>query len=150
MIDKHGNCDKCGGVHFGSGRDCPYRCERCTVNTEQCFQEGCPRNARFAAENAKADERIAAEKAKGSLPFYQQVARQRGDAVALAQAADDLDKARAALAARPEARAQEPVAWAVYDEPTEELIDVTLVKPDGGEPGLRYEPLYMNSDGVTK
>jgi len=34
-----------------------------------------------------------------SLPFYQQVARQRGEAAALAQAADDMDKARAAYAA---------------------------------------------------
>jgi hypothetical protein len=50
-------CPLCGGTHYGS-TECPFRCDRCKVKTDQCFEEGCPRNARFAAENAAANAPI--------------------------------------------------------------------------------------------
>lgn len=60
---KTSKCSLCEGTHYGS-HDCPFRCERCTVNTGLCLQEGCPRDARFAKENAEADARIASRKGK--------------------------------------------------------------------------------------
>lgn len=56
-------CSLCGGTHYGS-TECPYRCERCTTNTDPCHLPDCPRNARWAAENAAADARIAADRGK--------------------------------------------------------------------------------------
>lgn len=48
-------CPLCSGEHFGSF-ECPFRCERCKVNTGQCFEEGCPRSARWRAEQEAAEK----------------------------------------------------------------------------------------------
>lgn len=36
----------------------------------------------------------------------------------------------------------DPVAWAVLDEGSEELLHVQHMKPENPEPGVTYEPLY--------
>lgn len=42
-----GKCPACGGTHYGS-LECPYRCDRCSTNTEPCAEAECPRNRRWA------------------------------------------------------------------------------------------------------
>ena len=42
----------------------------------------------------------------------------------------------------------EPAAWLEVDEGTGEALDATLIKPDGGEPGLRFEPLYSAPSAI--
>ena len=44
----------------------------------------------------------------------------------------------------------EPAAWLEIHEPTEEIIDAVLLKPDGGEPGVKYEPLYRAPSATTR
>lgn len=36
----------------------------------------------------------------------------------------------------------EPIAWAYYHEGSDELLDVTLIKPEEPIPGVRVVPLY--------
>jgi hypothetical protein len=43
---------------------------------------------------------------------------------------------------------REPDAWLELHEGTDEVLDATLVKPDGGEPGVRYLPLYCEAPVV--
>ncbi len=61
---KSSDCSLCGGTHYGS-HECPFRCDRCTVNTSSCFQDGCPRNARFQSELAEAIARSQSEGKNG-------------------------------------------------------------------------------------
>jgi hypothetical protein len=45
---------------------------------------------------------------------------------------------------------REPAAWLEVHEGTGEVLDATLIKPDGGEGGVRYEPLYSASPSSTR
>jgi len=46
-----GRCPKCGGVHYGSGTRCVYRCDRCDVKIGPCEEPDCPRDRRWTEEN---------------------------------------------------------------------------------------------------
>lgn len=37
---------------------------------------------------------------------------------------------------------REPDAWLEVHEGSDEVLDATLIKPDGGEPGVKYIPLF--------
>lgn len=56
IVANNGDCSLCNGTHYGTGiYHCPFECSRCAVNIEQCFEEGCPRNARWRAEQEAAE-----------------------------------------------------------------------------------------------
>lgn len=61
IVDDRGHCSLCEGTHYGTGPyTCPFQCDRCRVNTDQCFEEGCPRNARYKSETEEIDRRKSA------------------------------------------------------------------------------------------
>jgi hypothetical protein len=47
------DCGLCGGIHYGSGLLCPYRCDGCGYQHGPCETTPCPRNMRWAEEKAK-------------------------------------------------------------------------------------------------
>jgi hypothetical protein len=56
-VASNGYCTLCKGTHYGT-RDCPYSCTLCDVNTESCSRDWCPRNERWATEDAAELRRI--------------------------------------------------------------------------------------------
>lgn len=42
-----------------------------------------------------------------------------------------------------------PIAFAVYEIGSDELLDATLIKPEDESAGLRFEPLYARPEAVT-
>jgi hypothetical protein len=55
IVGRNGRCSLCEGAHYGTGiYYCPYQCDQCRVNTDPCAKEGCPRNARWKAQEAAA------------------------------------------------------------------------------------------------
>lgn len=72
IIDKHGNCSLCGGVHYGSSK-CPYECSRCRVKVSECSEAECPRNQRWAGEEAATKRPRAVLKREILVSLQQQI-----------------------------------------------------------------------------
>lgn len=56
-VTARGNCALCGGLHYGTGSLCVFRCEKCKVRTGPCPDVDCPRDGRWKAEKVEAESR---------------------------------------------------------------------------------------------
>ncbi len=72
-------CSLCDGLHYGS-YSCPFQCDRCRVHTEICEQVDCPRNARYARENARADKIVSERRVDIALNVQHPRAHEAADA----------------------------------------------------------------------